>query len=161
MPLRPTRAEAKGASGETKFVITAPFITVGSRPVAFRIQPIMPVVVDLPLVPATPMLEGAALNSSASSAPRGDQRAAQPPCGLDVRHRLLDRGRGDDDLRRVDDAAAVLREQRDAAGAQEVEFRRPCGPGRRARSEPATAAPCSLRMSASGSMPLPPMPQKK
>jgi hypothetical protein len=31
----------------------------------------------------------------------------------------------------------------------------------RARSEPATSAPCARRMQASGSMPLPPTPQKK
>ena len=53
-----------------KFFITAPFITVGSRPVSDRIQPIMPVVVDLPLVPATPMLVFAALNNCARSSAR-------------------------------------------------------------------------------------------
>ena len=42
----------------TKFFITAPFITVGSRPARCRIQAIMPVVVDLPLVPATPTRDG-------------------------------------------------------------------------------------------------------
>ena len=51
----PSRALAKRASAVTKFFITAPFITVGCRPARCRIQPIMPVVVDLPLVPATPM----------------------------------------------------------------------------------------------------------
>ncbi len=54
----------------TKFFITAPFMIVGSRPAACKIQPIMPVVVDLPLVPPTAMLSGAALNSSASSSAR-------------------------------------------------------------------------------------------
>ena len=32
--------------------MTAPFMIVGSRPVACNIQPSMPVTVDLPLVPA-------------------------------------------------------------------------------------------------------------
>ena len=45
-------------------------------PARCRIQPIMPVVVDLPLVPATPMLRRAALNSSASSCGAGDQAGA-------------------------------------------------------------------------------------
>ncbi len=53
------------ASGVTKFFMTAPFITVGSCPACLRIQPIMPVVVDLPLVPPTAMPRGLALNSSA------------------------------------------------------------------------------------------------
>ena len=42
----------------------------GRGPVAWRIQPIMPVTVDLPLVPPTAMPIGAALNSSASSSAR-------------------------------------------------------------------------------------------
>jgi hypothetical protein len=50
-----TNALAKGVSGMMKFFITAPFMTVGSRPALWRIQPIIPVVVDFPLVPATPM----------------------------------------------------------------------------------------------------------
>src|SRR3546814_14812605 len=47
--------------------MTAPFITVGARPRLCRIQPIMPVVVDLPLVPPTAMPVGAALNRRARS----------------------------------------------------------------------------------------------
>ena len=44
----------------TKAFISAPFMTVGSRPAAARMDAIMPVVVDLPLVPATPIRTGAA-----------------------------------------------------------------------------------------------------
>src|SRR3712207_7831314 len=54
---------ANGVSGVTKFFITAPFITVGSSPACCRIHPIMPVVVDFPLVPPTAMAVPAALNS--------------------------------------------------------------------------------------------------
>ncbi len=53
-----------------KFFITAPFMTVGCSPARSSIQPIMPVVVDLPLVPATPIRNGAALKSSASNSAR-------------------------------------------------------------------------------------------
>ncbi len=70
----PTSALAKGASDVTKFFITAPLTMVGRRPVACRIQPIIPVVVDLPLVPATPMPMGAALNRSASKSARDIRR---------------------------------------------------------------------------------------
>ena len=38
-----------------KFFITAPFMIVGWRPVASRIQPSIPVTVDLPLVPPMAM----------------------------------------------------------------------------------------------------------
>jgi hypothetical protein len=63
----PIRALAKGWSASAKFFITAPFITVGLRPAECRIQATMPVMVDLPLVPATPTEVGAALNSCDSS----------------------------------------------------------------------------------------------
>src|SRR3546814_12516310 len=45
--------------------MTAPFITVGRAPARSRIQPIMPVTVDLPLVPPMPIARSAALNSAA------------------------------------------------------------------------------------------------
>ena len=66
----PTRALAKGASGVMKLFISAPLTMVGSRPAFSNIQPIMAVVVDLPLVPATPTRAGAALNKWASRAAR-------------------------------------------------------------------------------------------
>ena len=56
--------------GETKFFITAPFITVGWRWQAWRIQPIIPVTVDLPLVPPTATLLCAALSNCANSCGR-------------------------------------------------------------------------------------------
>ena len=93
---RRPRALANGASAVTKFFITAPFMTVGSRPASCRIQPIMPVTVDLPLVPPTAMPRGAALNSC------GEQLGArlilaQPTRARrdDVGHGVLDRRRGD------------------------------------------------------------------
>ena len=49
-----------------KLFMTAPFRIVGLRPARSNIHPTIPVVVDLPLVPATPMLCEAALNSSAT-----------------------------------------------------------------------------------------------
>ena len=50
-----------------KFFISAPFMIVGLFPARCRIQPIMPTVVDLPLVPATPTPKAAELKSSARS----------------------------------------------------------------------------------------------
>jgi hypothetical protein len=43
---------------------------VGSRPARSMIQPVMPVTVDLPLVPPMAMPQGATLNSRASSSAR-------------------------------------------------------------------------------------------
>ena len=63
----PTRALANPPSSPTKFFITAPFMITGSSPQSARIQPVMPVTVDLPLVPPMAMGSGAALNSSASN----------------------------------------------------------------------------------------------
>ena len=57
--LRIDRSEAAFAVGR-----------VGSRPLAFNIQPIMPVTVDLPLVPAMPIDSGASLNRLASNCAR-------------------------------------------------------------------------------------------
>ena len=53
-----------------KLFISAPLTMVGSRPACTRIQPIIAVVVDLPLVPPTPTRTGAALNRSDSSSAR-------------------------------------------------------------------------------------------
>ena len=118
----PTRALANGASGVAKFFITAPFMTVGSRPVACRIQPIMPVVVDLPLVPATPMALGAALNSSASSSARSISRAR-------TRRAACTSGTVSSTAADVTTIVsglvtpdAVLRKERDPVGAQELEL---------------------------------------
>jgi hypothetical protein len=63
----PIRALAKGEATLMKFFISAPFMIVGFFPARCRIQPSMPTVVDLPLVPATPTLKAAELKSSARS----------------------------------------------------------------------------------------------
>ena len=49
---------------ELELIMTATFMTVGARPTTVRICPIMPVVVDLPLVPPTAILS-VSLNTSA------------------------------------------------------------------------------------------------
>ena len=54
-----------------KFFMSAPFMIVGLLPARCRIQPIMPTVVDLPLVPATPTLKPARLNSCGEQLARG------------------------------------------------------------------------------------------
>ena len=53
-----------------KFFMSAPFMIVGFFPARCKIQPSMPTVVDLPLVPATPTLKTAELKSSARSLAR-------------------------------------------------------------------------------------------
>ena len=121
----------------------------------------MPVTVDLPLVPATPIGSAAALNSEASSSARVIRAAPMRVRGDDIGHARLDRGRGDDDLIGRGDAAAVLREQRDAARAQRIELGGQPAPDRAPRSDPATCAPRPARIIASGIMPEPPMPTKK
>ena len=67
VPPSPILALANGESAATKFFMSAPFMMVGLFPARCRIQPIMPTVVDFPLVPATPTLKAAALKSSARS----------------------------------------------------------------------------------------------
>ena len=118
----PTSALAKGSPVSAKFFITAPFMTVGLRPARCRIQAIMPVTVDFPLVPATPMLCGAALNRSASTAARLMRRAPAARAATDIRHSVLHGGGGDKNLLRTRDPAAVLRVQPDATPAQIVEL---------------------------------------
>ena len=84
----------------------------------------MPVVVDFPLVPATPIASGAALNNCASKfGPRHHART-RPPRRDDVGDCRLDRRRRDHDLIRASDTAAVLCIELNAACAQEGEFRR-------------------------------------
>ena len=82
----------------------------------------MPVTVDLPLVPPTAMPSRGGVEQRGEQLRPGDPRRADR-LGLDhIGHRLLDRRGGDDDLIGADDAAAVLREQGDAACAQEFEL---------------------------------------
>jgi len=147
-------------SGVTKFFITAPFMMVGSRPARCRTHPAMPVVVDLPLVPPMAMPVGAALNSSANSSARvmraSPSRAAARTSGT-VSSTAADATRICSGrvsplpsclcspmprARRKSNLGAVL-------------------PWSSDRSDPSTAWPSPRRISASGSIPLPPMPQKK
>ena len=88
--------------------ITAPFITVGSSPARYSSHATMPVVVDLPLVPATPTDRGAALNSSASNSARARARRALADGGPHIGHGFLHGARGDQHGFRSRDAAAVL-----------------------------------------------------
>src|SRR5215467_10853892 len=53
-----------------EFFISAPFMIVGLLPAQCKIHPIMPTVVDLPLVPATPTPKVAPLKSWARSLAR-------------------------------------------------------------------------------------------
>ena len=59
-----------------KFFITAPFITVGSRPAWCMIHAIIPVTVDLPEVPPTAIEHVARLNNCDNSSARLNR--AQP-----------------------------------------------------------------------------------
>ena len=85
---------------------------------------------------------------------------ADAPRGLHVGHRFLDRRRGDQDLTGAADAAAILRKERDASRAQEIESFGVASLIERAVGTP-TRPPLAWMISARGSMPLPPMPQKK
>ncbi len=117
----------------------------------------LPVVVDLPLVPATPMLWDAALNNCESSSARVSAGAPTAPRGHHVGHGVFHRGGDHHRLARIADARPVLREQRDAVAAQIVELRaraplvqRPVGdprPQRRARagSAPGATSRCLRR----------------
>ena len=155
----PTRALAKGASGATKFFITAPFIMVGSRPQRVKIQPIIPVTVLLPDVPPTAMEVGAALTRRASicarlmrAAPNSRARTTSgtlsstaaeatrtcaalvmplPSCGNILMPRLWSHA--------------------NFSGVR---------PASKLRSDPAISAPSPFRISAKGNIPDPPMPQK-
>src|SRR6266481_2770907 len=76
-PPSPILALANGESAATKFFISAPFMIVGFFPARCRIQPIMPTVVDFPLVPATPTPRAASLKRSARSLARLVERAVR------------------------------------------------------------------------------------
>jgi hypothetical protein len=157
---RPTLALAKGISGVMKSFITAPFMIVGSRPAASRIQPIMPVVVDFPLVPPTAMPSGAALNSRASS-------SARRSAGMPSRRAATTSGTVSStaaEVTRICSARVTPLPSCACSGmprARRNSNFRASRPWSSERSEPSTATPCALRISASGNIPLPPIPQKK
>ncbi len=133
---------------------------VGSRPIEVRIQPIIAVVVDLPLVPATPMLVSAALNSSASNCARviigAPRRRAAWTSGMVSSIAA--------ETTRVCSALVMPEPSwgwRSTPLARRKSNRAVLRPWSRARSEPATLAPRAWTISARGVMPLPPTPQKK
>jgi len=159
LPL-PVLALAKGTPGATKFFITAPFMIVGSVPARSMIQPVMPVTVDLPLVPPIAIEVGAALNRADSNSAR---LARRQPSSL---------------ARATSGTVSSIAALATRTCSGRVMPLPSCGnraipcasnqanfsalrPWSRLRSEPAISAPRACRMQASGSMPEPPMPQKK
>ena len=104
-----------------KFFISAPFMIVGLFPARCRIQPIMPTVVDFPLVPATPTPRVARVEEVGEKPRARGDGGADATRGLHVGDRFLDRGGGDQDLTGAAHAAAILRMQRDATRAQKIE----------------------------------------
>ncbi len=116
----PTLALAKGEPASTKLFMSAPFMIVGLFPARCRIQPIMPTVVDLPLVPATPIAQGGAVEQFGEKPGAGGDGGADTARGLHVGDRLLDGGGGDQDLIGPLDAAAILRMKQHPACAQEI-----------------------------------------
>src|SRR6476661_2175094 len=90
----PTRALANGAEGVTKFFMTAPFITVGWRWQAWRIHPIIPVTVDLPLVPPTATLR--CVQEPGEELRPSQVRQAQLAGADHVGNIVFDRGRSDE-----------------------------------------------------------------
>jgi hypothetical protein len=111
-------------SSVTKFFITAPFITVGSRPV--RVQDPADHAGGGRLAAGAGDTDGLrrAVEQVGQQLGARQHRRPHPPGGDYVRHRVLDGGRGDDDLFSARDAAAVLRKQPDPPGAKELELGR-------------------------------------
>ncbi len=120
----------------------------------------MPVVVDFPLVPATPTDSGAALNSSASSSAR--EMIAAP-----ARRAAWTSGTVSStapDATRIWSARVIPLPSwgcRPTPRLLRKSNLAPLRPWSRARSEPSTVAPRAWTISARGAMPLPPTPQKK
>ena len=103
-----------------KFFMSAPFMIVGLFPARCRIQPIMPTVVDLPLVPATPTPKAAAVEELGEKPRAGGDGGTDTTRGLHVGDRLLDSGGGDQDLTGPANAAAILRMKQHATRTQEI-----------------------------------------
>ena len=143
-----------------KFFMSAPFMIVGLLPARCRIQPIMPTVVDLPLVPATPTLTAARLNSSASSLARVVMAAP-------IRRAACTSGTVSSTAVEVTRIWPLRRMPLPSCGcsttprARRKSNRSVLRPWSSARSEPSTRPPLAWMIKASGVMPLPPMPQKK
>ena len=120
----------------------------------------MAVVVDLPLVPATPTLKLGGVEQLGQQLGAGDDRRADAPGGLHVGDGLLDRRGDHQGLVGAGQARAVLRMQHHAARAQELEPGAVAALVQRA-VRALTSAPRAWTISASGVIPLPPTPQKK
>src|SRR5438876_9966980 len=88
----PILAAANGEPTEMKFFISAPFMIVRFLPARCRIQPIIPVVVDLPLVPAMPMPQPGCVEQLGEKPGAGRHGGADTARGLDVGDGVLDRG---------------------------------------------------------------------
>ncbi len=132
---------------------------VGACRTAWRIQPSIPVTVDLPLVPPTAIPVGAALNRPESSSARVIRRQ---PSSL---------------ARTISGTLSSIAAEATRTCSAEMMPLPSCGnrampllssqanfsgvrPWSRLRSDPATSAPRPLRIIASGSIPDPPIPQK-
>ena len=120
----------------------------------------MPVVVDLPLVPPTAMLCGAALNSWASS-------SARRITGTPRRRADCTSGTVSSTAAEVTRICSARVTPLPSCGCRPMPRSRRnsnfCAsrPWSSDRSEPSTEQPLARRIRASGNIPLPPMPQKK
>ena len=85
-------AGERRVSALAKFFISAPFMMVGSSPARAEIQPIMAVVVDLPLVPATPTLVAGRVEQLRQQLGAGHDLGRRPAGRRRRRDGLLDRG---------------------------------------------------------------------
>ncbi len=157
----PTRALAKGVSGATKFFITAPFMIVGSRPASGQ-YPAGHAGDGRFAAGAADRDAGCALVEQAGQQFRpAHPRAAQFRARDDFGDSVLDRRRGDQNLagRRIMPLPSCGK-QREALRIPARRIFPACGPGRGCGPNRRPAAPCPFRISASGNMPDPPMPQK-
>ena len=156
----PATAPAKGVSAVMKFFITAPFTIVGARPRSCRIQPIIPVVVDLPQVPPIAMPWDAALNIPASNSARVVRAAPTRPA---ARTSGTVASTAADATRICEGPVSPLPSwgwSRMPWARRKANFSA-VRPWSRERSEPSTTCPRARRIIANGNIPLPPIPQKK
>lgn len=140
--------------------MTAPFIAVGRRPVASRIHAIMPVTVDLPLVPATPIGSGLALNRSAS---RSARRIRRHPvaCAATMSATLSSTAAEATTIWSAETIPLPSCANRSMPSARNAANLAGTRPWSSPRSDPATTAPRPRRIMASGIIPDPPIPTRK
>jgi hypothetical protein len=143
-----------------KLFMSAPLTTVGLRPAWWRIDASIPVTVLLPLVPATPIRVGAALNRLLSSSAR--VMAAAP-----IRRAAMTSGMVSStaaEVTRIWSGDVIPLPSCGCSGTPRARRKSNLAavrPWSSARSEPSTRAPRACMTRARGSMPLPPIPQKK